>query len=110
VAKTEELKNPPFMGQKKTKNHHVSFWKEPSRAGGWEGGLAGDKHGVGVWTADWKRTSVAGMEAHEPPRTEPEGWWVSQLSERVHAATAHIPHGCSAAQVRSKQRESVRSR
>ena len=32
MVKTEELKNPPFMGQKKTKNHHVSFWKEPSRA------------------------------------------------------------------------------
>jgi len=34
VAKTNELNRSPFMGQKKAKNHHVSFGEEPSRASG----------------------------------------------------------------------------
>ena len=31
MAKTKALKKSSFMGQKKAKNHHVSFEKEPSR-------------------------------------------------------------------------------
>jgi hypothetical protein len=50
---------------------------------------------------DGRRTCWSGMEAHEPSPGEADGRWVSELSERVHAATANMPHGCSAAQVRS---------
>ena len=32
VAETKELRKSPFMGQKKAKNHHVGFGKEPPRA------------------------------------------------------------------------------
>ena len=33
------------------------------------------------------------IQAHEANLGQAEARWVSQLSHRIHAATAHLPHG-----------------